>query len=304
MRQAGSSRRAPTRFRMPGLVAGVLGLMAATAPALAQTGNPTHDALTARGDQERRQVFLQGLRGTGNQCTHVAMLFSAGLDARRNAYWDVRCADGVAYRTRIPAERYGQPAFLRCGAATPAPQGGPCFQPVAAGAGAPGARAQGAQACEAACARQPQAAQNQCMQRCVGGAGVRAGPQAAEALPANSRFGAVYLTQSPLAAFGFANGLTDRLAVNMQAVRACQAMAGPVQCEFQGELVNRCGAIAFALSRHPRAMVMTSDLSTQILNLATTGQGATQAAAEAAALEACRRAEGPGVQCRIVAAGC
>jgi hypothetical protein len=296
---------------MRGMMTGLLALflwagvgLCPPAPALAQTGNPTHDALSARSDQERRALFLQGLRGTGNQCTNVALVFPAGMDARRNAYWDVRCADGVAYRTRIPAERYGQPAFLRCGAAAPPPQGGPCFQPVAAGAGAPGARGQNAQACQAACARQPQAAQTQCVQRCVGGAGVRAGEQVAEALPANSRFGAFYHTDNPLAAFGFVNGLTDRLAVNMQAVRACQAMAGPVQCKFQGELVNRCGAIAFALSRHPRALVMTSDISTQILNLATTGQGGTQQEAEAAALEACRRAEGPGVQCRIMAAGC
>ena len=49
---------------------------------------------------------------------------------------------------------------------------------------------------------------------------------------------------------------------------------------------------------------MTSDISTQVLNLAATGEGATQQAAEQAALEACRRAEGPGVQCRIMAAGC
>lgn len=68
--------------------------------------------------------------------------------------------------------------------------------------------------------------------------------------------------------------------------------------------MNRCGAIAFAISRHPSALVMTSDISTQVLNQSATGQGATQQAAEAEAMEQCRRAEGPGVQCRIVASGC
>lgn len=272
--------------------------------AWAQTGNPTHDALSARSDLERRQLFLQGLRGSGNQCTNVVLAVAAGLDSSRNAYWDVRCADGTAYRTRLPAERFATPGFLRCGAVAAAPQGGPCFQPVAAAAGAASGRAQNAQACQATCARQPAAAQSQCVQRCVGGSGVRVGVQTADALPANSRFGAFYHTDNPVPAFGFANGLTDRLAVNMQAVRACQTMAGPIPCKFQGEVVNQCGALAFAVSRHPQALVMTSDISTQVLNLAATGMGGTQPAAEAAALEACRRAEGPGVQCRIVASGC
>ncbi|HEV7455688.1 MAG TPA: DUF4189 domain-containing protein [Roseococcus sp.] len=293
------------RRLVPLWLLGLLGLwLGLPVVAQAQTGNPTHDALSARGEQERRGLFLQGLRGTGNACNNIALLYPAGLDAQRSAYWDVRCTEGTSYRTRIPAERFAQPSFLRCGASAPAPQGGPCFRPVAAGAGAQGHAAQTAQSCQAACARQPQAAQNQCVQRCVGGAGVRAGAQTADTLPPGSRFGVFYHTENPLAAFGFANGGTDRLAVNMQAVRACQAMAGPVQCKFQGELVNRCGALAFAISRHPRALAMTSDISTQVLNLAATGEGETRQAAEEDALEACRRAEGPGVQCRIVAAGC
>jgi len=275
------------------------------APALAQTGNPTHDALQARAEPERRLLFLQGLRGSGNACNSVALLYPAGFDAARNAYWDVRCTEGTAYRTRIPAERFGRPAFLRCGAAAPTPQGGPCFRPVIAGAGgALGARAHTTQACEAACARQPAAAQNQCVQRCVGGSGVRAGDQVADSMPHGTRFGAIYRTDNPVAAFGFGNGQADRLSVNMDAVRACQAMAGRHECKFQGELVNRCGALAFALSRHPRALVMTSDISTQILNLAAIGEGDSPAEAEAAAMEQCRRAEGPGVECRVMASGC
>lgn len=279
-------------------------MVAWSAVATAQTGNPTHDAMSARSDQERRAALHQGLRAGGNQCNNVVLAFAAGLDAQRNSFWDVRCADGATYRATIPAERFAGVTYLACGAAGQGVRGGPCFQPIGA-AGQAQARAGGSeQSCRAACQSQPQAAQGQCVQRCVGGTGVQVGQQTAEALPPNSRFGAVYITDNPLAAFGFANGVNDRLEVNMRAVRACQQMAGRVPCKFQGELVNRCGAIAMAISRHPSALVMTSDISTQVLNLATTGQGTTQQAAEAQAMEQCRRAEGPGVQCRVVASGC
>jgi hypothetical protein len=158
----------------------------------------------------------------------------------------------------IPAERFAVVTYLSCGAAGQGIRSGPCFQPIGA-AWQARARAGGSeQNCRAACQSQPQAAQGQCVQRCMGGTGVQVGQQ----------------------------------------------LAGRVPCKFQGELVNRCGAVAMAIGRHPSALVMTSDISTQLLNLATTGQGATQQAAEAQAMEQCRRAEGPGVQGRIVASGC
>jgi len=277
-----------------------------SAGALAQTGNPTHDALQGRSDLERRQALQQAVRSNGDQCNSVILAFHAGMDGGRNAFWDFRCADGAQYRARLPSERFAAVAFLRCGAAAPVPHhGGTCFQAVTGAAAQVAARGGGNEAsCRAACARQPAAGQNQCVQRCLSGQGIEVGQQASAALPPNSRFGAMFTTDQPVAAYGFANGNTDRLAVNMAAVRICQTLAGPVPCKFQGELVNQCGAIAMAISRHPRAMVMTSDLSTQILNLSTTGRGATREAAEAEAMQACRRAEGPGIQCRIVAGGC
>lgn len=280
--------------------------LAAGGPLRAQTGNPTHDALQARPDLERRQALQQAVRSQGDQCNSVILAFHAGMDGQRNAFWDFRCADGAQYRARLPSERFAAVAFLRCGAAAPVPHhGGVCFQAVTGAAAQVAASGGGNEAsCRAACARQPAAGQNQCVQRCLSGHGIEVGQQAAASLPAGTRFGAMYMTDQPVAAYGFANGNTDRLAVNMAAVRICQTLAGQVPCKFQGELVNQCGAIAMAISRHPRALAMTADLSTQVLNLATTGRGATREAAEAEAMQACRRAEGPGVQCRIVAGGC
>jgi len=234
--------------------------------AQAQTGNPRHDAISARPEAERRQVFLQGLRAAGHACAGVARLFAAGLDARRGAYWDVRCTEGGTWRVRIPAERYAQPGFLPCGAAAPAPQGGPCFETVAARAGV------------------------------VRGAARPAGP------PPGSRFGAIYSTDQPRAAFGFANGRADRLAVNLSAIRACEAMAEGAPCQFRGEIVNRCAALAFALTRDAQGVLRDHRRVAQ--NLSTTGQGRTQAEAEAAALEACRLADRQGGTCRIMASGC
>ena len=288
------------------LGAGLAVLLALALPALAQTGNPTHDALQARPDLERRQALHEAVRARGDQCNAVILAFHAGMDRERSAFWDFRCADGATYRARLPSERFAGVAFLRCGAAAPVPHhGGPCFQAVTGEAAQIAARGGGNEAsCRAACATQPAAGQNQGVQRCLSGQGIEVGQQATAALPPNSRFGAMYTTDQPLAAYGFANGLTDRLAVNMAAVRLCQTLAGPVPCKFQGELVNQCGAIAMAISRHPRALAMTSDLSTQVLNLTTFGRGDTREAADRQAMEACRRAEGPGVQCRVVAGGC
>lgn len=305
---SGISRQLRSRLRrFAPLLAGAVGLVLCLGgPALAQTGNPTHDALQARSDLERRQALQQAVRSQGDQCNSVLIAFHAGMDGQRNAFWDFRCADGATYRARLPAERFAAVTFLRCGAAAPVPHhGGPCFQAMTGTAAQVAARGGGNEAsCRAACATQPAAGQNQCVQRCLSGQGIEVGQQTAAALPPNSRFGAMYTTDQPVAAYGFANGNTDRLAVNMAAVRICQTLAGQVPCKFQGELVNQCGAIAMAISRHPRAMVMTADLSTQVLNLATTGRGATRQAAEADAMQACRRAEGPGIQCRIVAGGC
>lgn len=247
---------------------GGLLLWLAMAPAtLAQTGNPAHDALTARPEAERRQIILQALRAVGQGCGSVARLYPAGLDARRSAYWDVRCADGGQWRIRLPAERFAQPSLQRCGAGAPPPQGGPCFQAVAAA---------------------PAAARTTAAPR----------PTA----PPGARFGAIYTTDQPRAAYGFANGRTDRLAVNLSALRACEGMAEGAPCQFRGEIINQCAALAFALTRNPREVLR--DHRTQAQNLGTTGQGSTQAEAEAAALEACRLADREGGNCRIMAAGC
>ncbi|WP_424814274.1 hypothetical protein [Roseococcus sp. YIM B11640] len=281
-----------------------IGLALFSGQAGAQTGNPTHDAIQSKTDLERRQLFLQAVRSQGYGCNAVILSFHAGFDRERSSYWDTRCADGATYRARLPAERFAATTFLTCGAAAPPPRGGPCFQPVTNAATQVAASGGSEAQCRAACGTQPAAAQNSCVARCVSGQGIQVGTQVSEQFPPNSRFGAIYMTDAPVAAYGFANGGTDRLDINMRAVRACQDMAGRVPCKFQGELVNRCGAIALAISRHPRAMVMTADLSTQILNLGVSGTGANQREAQDAAMEACRRAEGPGVQCRIVASGC
>ena len=273
------------------------------APALAQTGNPKHDALLARPDLERRHLLHQAVTSQAQRCSAVTLAFHAGMDRQRNAFWDFRCADGATYRSRLPPGRLAAVTFLPCGAAAPPPQGGPCFQTLDAAPIQVARRGGEETTCRAACTEHHAAGQNRCVARCLSGQGIAVGPQFATA-PAGSRFGAMYLADNPLPAYGFANGGEDRLAINLRAIRACQAMAGPVPCRFQGELVNQCGAIALAISRSPHAMVMTSDISTQVLNLGTTGRGETHALANMAAMDACRRAEGPGVRCNIVAGGC
>lgn len=271
-------------------------------PAAAFTGNPKHDALAARTDLERRQMLHQVVSGQAAPCGSVSIAFHAGMDRQRNAYWDIRCTNGASFRSRLPPGRLAVVGLLPCGAAAPAPQGGPCFQPIGNFRPAAPRTSNAESACEAACTAQPRVGQGRCVARCIAGLGMAVGTAAS--LPTNSRFGAMYLSDAPLPAFGFTNGAASRLTANLAAARACNAMSGGAPCRFQGELLNQCGAVVMALSRHPAALVMTTDISTQVLHLSATGHGETQAAATDQALEACSRAQGAGIQCHLIAGGC
>ena len=77
-----------------------------------------------------------------------------------------------------------------------------------------------------------------------------------------------------------------------------------MRCHFLGEIVDQCAALAFAISRHPRALALTSDPSTQVLNNRVLARAATQPAAEAEAMRQCGANLPAGSTCRIVAAGC
>lgn len=255
----------------------LIGLLTGVAPASAQTGNPLHDGFSARDPSAQRSEVFRFINASGAPCQAVIATFFAGLDDRRTAYWDSRCAEGGMYRISLPASRSGRPGLTQCGAASGGIAAGPCFQPVgtAVAAGVDTA----------------------------GGRGIAVAGSAAQAPPPpGSRFGAVYATDAPLAAWGFANGNTDRLAVNTQAVRACQSMAGRTACKFIEEIVNRCGALVQGVTRHPNAVAITSDLSTVVLNRNFTGTGATAQEAEQTALDACRGV--PGVICRVAVASC
>jgi hypothetical protein len=243
--------------------------------AQAQTGNPLHDHISRLDEAQRRVEFSRAVSSAGGGCQAVLATYFAGFDWARTAYWDGRCREGASYRLTLPAQRTGRPDLTQCGAATGGIAAGPCFQAVGTAAAAT-----------------PQSG---------GGVGTQVGATAAGP-PPGSRFGALYATDPPVAAFGFSNGAADRLAVNTAAVRACQSMAGRVPCKFVGELVNQCGAMAQAVTRHPNAVAMTSDLSTVVLNRNFPAAAATQGEAEAAALEQCRRVQG--VTCRIATSGC
>ncbi|MDO9499061.1 hypothetical protein [Falsiroseomonas sp.] len=241
--------------------------------AQAQSGNPLHDQVTNLTEQARQAEVFRVLSGGGLGCQAVIASYFAGFDQGRTAYWDFRCREGAQYRMSLPPQRFARLSVSVCGALGGGVAAGPCFQPVGRAPAAPGGTGMGVQV---------------------------AGGQAAA--PANSRFGAVYATDAPLPAFGFGNGSADRLAVNTAAVRACQAQAGRVPCKFQGEIVNRCGALVQAVTRHPNAVVMTGDISTMVLARNFPGLGETVQAAEAEAMEACRGL--PGVTCRLAASGC
>ena len=284
----------------------LFGLGPLSRPAAAQTGNPTHDAMTARTQADQRAELQRRLRDAGQGCTDVSALLFAGFDETRTAYWDVRCREGTRYRVALPAQRWQTAGVADCAALVPPPAGGPCFQPVQAATASVGFGATAAmeQSCRSTCASQPAGAVQACLSRCQQGGGTEVGTQASTTLPSNSRFGVIYHSELPLGAFGFGNGATDRLEVNMRAVRACQSAAGRTPCRFEAELVNTCGALAQAIRLGNNSVAITGDLRSFMVTRTAVGTGATQAIAEQAAMARCRVAETAGVTCRIVASGC
>lgn len=266
--------------------------------AWAQTGNPTNDALLARNEAGRKEAFRSLLTQNRYACAEVTVLFQAGLDPRRTAYWDLSCRDGGPWRISIPAERWATPTLNACGQGT-GPGAGPCFRSVSTSA--PGLAAAAAAApsasCRTACGSQPQSLQNACLARCASGSTIQAAAPAATATAAavRGRFGFIYTAEPPSTAFGFSSGKTDRLAANMDAIRACEAVAGRNQCRVALDFPNACGALVQALTTPP----------VQVRRLAS-GVGQTREQAEAQALNTCRLAEAASasITCRIAISGC
>ncbi|WP_203074460.1 DUF4189 domain-containing protein [Falsiroseomonas ponticola] len=272
-------------------------LLALGAPeALAQTGNPTNDALLARNEAGRREAFRSLLTQNRYACAEVTVLFQAGLDPRRTAYWDLSCRDGGPWRIAIPAERWATPTLNACGQGT-GPAAGPCFRGLSTSApGLTAAVAAPPPSCRTACDSQPQSLQNACLARCASGSTIQAAaPAGATAAAVRGRFGFIYTAEPPSTAFGFSSGKTDRLAANMDAIRACEAVAGRNQCRVALDFPNACGALVQALTTPP----------VQVRRLAS-GVGQTREQAEAQALNTCRLAEAASssITCRIAMSGC
>jgi len=270
-------------------------LLAAGVPdARAQTGNPTNDSILARSQGGQREAFRALLTQNRFACSEVTVLFAAGLDARRTAYWDVSCRDGGPWRITIPADRWAPPSLLPCGQGS-GPASGACFRPVAnRGAAAPAPQPGAAPAsCRQACSSQPNALQGACLQRCAAGTAIQAAAPSAGAV--RGRFGFIYAAEPPSTAFGFSSGQPDRVAANMAAIRACEAVVGRNQCRIALDFPNACGALAHALTAQP----------VQVRRM-TTGVGQTREQAEAQALNSCRLAEAASssILCRIAQSGC
>jgi hypothetical protein len=285
-------------------LSGLLGLLTAlgAGPALAQTGNPAHDALLARSATAQRDALRSLLRTNGVSCAEVSNLFAAGMGRDRTAYWDLQCRDAGPWRLALPAQRWATPRLFPCGLQS-GPAAGACFQPLGSGAppaqrlAMPAAPAAIPQSCRQACQTQPRALVNACLQRCAQGGNIQAAAPAVggTASAVRGRFGFIYTAEPPSTAFGFTSGQSDRLAASMQAIRACEAVVGRNQCRITREFPNACGALAQAVSGSPAQLRRTAS-----------GAGQTREQAEAQALQECRIAERPGsgIVCRIAVSGC
>jgi hypothetical protein len=126
-----------------------------------------------------------------------------------------------------------------------------------------------------------------------------AASSAAIALPAPSRWGAVYLAAAPATEFGLTVGVADRLAAHAQAQTDCAARGAP--CRAALEFSDRCGAVAQA--RRTLGLFRTADPRTFSVSYAAAGAGPTREVAESAALAECRARE-RSTGCEIAASAC
>lgn len=226
-----------------------------------------HDQFLGMPEATRRAELFRFLLSQGHSCQAITIIFFAGQDRARTAYWDVRCREGSSYRLTLPAAPRAQPLLLACGSASGGVSAGPCFRPIGT-APPPAPPSTG-----------------------------RGRPVASLPEPGSSRFGAIYASRGPAIAFGFVNGVPDRLAADAAAARACQEMAGRQSCVKLAEVSDACAALVVAVRRGPHVMTMTNDPSTMVLirNLHATGR--TAAAAEAAATRRCQ--DIAGATCRL-----
>lgn len=269
-------------------------------PAMAQTGNPTHDSVLSRDAAGQREAFRSLLRTNGLACAEVTNLYAAGLGRDRTAFWDLQCRDGGPWRIALPPQRWSTPQLFGCGLSS-GPAAGACFRPLGTGASVPTQMATRPasipQSCRRACATQPRGLVNACQQHCAQGGTIQAAlpvPRGT-ATAIRGRSGFIYTAEPPSTAFGFTSGQPDRLAASMTAIRACEAVVGRNQCRITLDFPNACGALAQAVSGAPAQLRRTA-----------TGAGQTREQAEAQALQMCRVAERPGsgIVCRIAASGC
>lgn len=283
-------------------VAGLFALLTPllATPAMAQTGNPTHDSLMAQNAAGQRESFRSLLRTNGLACAEVTNIYAAGLGRDRTAFWDLQCRDGGPWRIALPSQRWGSPRLFACSLSS-GPSAGACFRPLGTGVAAPArvaTRPAGIPpSCQRACATQPRGLVNACQQRCAEGGTIHAAAPIPRGTAAaiRGRFGFIYTAEPPSTAFGFTSGQPDRLAASMAAIRACEAVVGRNQCRITLDFPNACGALAQAVSGAPQQLRRTA-----------AGAGQTREQAEAQALQMCRVAERPGsgIACRIAASGC
>ncbi len=106
------------------------GLMLLSVAATAQPTNPSHDAVAAMGEHERRALFRGGLMDARLACSGISATVFSGSDTAGNAYWDVRCQGGILYRVTLSRDRLTPPVHLPCGSAAMSLSSGPCFRPV------------------------------------------------------------------------------------------------------------------------------------------------------------------------------
>jgi hypothetical protein len=88
------------RVFWPVLVAATLAI---TSPAIAGSGNPSHDWLMKMSASSRALVL--GL-AIGNDCAGKSAFF-VGMDGDNNSVWGVRCEDGDSYVVRVAPDDDG-----------------------------------------------------------------------------------------------------------------------------------------------------------------------------------------------------
>lgn len=77
--------------------------------------NEAHDFLMRASEEERRETLAAAVRSVGSPCSAGTAAFFQGFGPAEEAFWSVRCREGVAYNIALYPDARSSFSVIECG---------------------------------------------------------------------------------------------------------------------------------------------------------------------------------------------